>query len=280
MSGSRKRFEEPVEIGKLIAAKRRVMLIQGVVILALACSAIPLSGARLSPLYLPIGWSLLVLMGGGILLTAESFLFKRAEILRTDSESGKYVISKYAMRDSLIMGVIALVIGVVLVLPAVKSALNDVSSRDRSEDIYGSKCIYFPSRDWLGLSEVVSIYVQPASGSVEAYLLYRSDADRFCVDKQGDAVLGLALNNGSTRATASDPLVYPVAVKGFREMTLIIRSTAPRPLPVEYGLGVRILDIVLPTLGALVLVYGLLNLGFAAALHPARKRFAGGSIYR
>jgi hypothetical protein len=49
---------------------------------------------------------------------------------------------------------------------------------------------------------------------------------------------------------------------------------------VDYGLKVRVFDIVLPTLGALVLVYGLINGGFAAIMYGSKKRYVEGSIYR
>jgi hypothetical protein len=278
MSSSEELLQDAIEPGMHRARARRALMIQGIVIIIVAIISIPISGAKTTPLYMPLGWFLVILLGGGILLSIEAFIFKGKEIEHVESNSKRYIIAKYSMRDAAWLALLAFVIGVILIIPPVKTLFNDLSAQNRSDSIYGYKCVNFPSMDWLGLSQVTEVWARPTEGSTEVYLLTKADGDRYCVNREGDQVLSLALVKGNVTSMA--PFSYRLDTHDLQEFTIIIHPLSNKEVLVEYGLKVRVLDIVLPTLGALVLVYGIINGAFAAIAYNAKKRFSEGSIYR
>jgi hypothetical protein len=219
-----------------------------------------------------------ILLVGGILLSIEAFVFKGKEIGKVESNSKRYLIARYSMRDAAWLAVLAFTIGAILVLPPVKTLFNDLSAQNKTDSIYGYKCVNYPSMDWLGLSQVIEVWARPTEGSADVYLLTKADGDRYCVNREGDQVLNLALAKGT--ATTIAPFSYQLNTPDLQEFTVIIHPLASKEVMVDYGLKVRVLDIVLPTLGALVLVYGLINGAFAAIAYNAKKRFSEGSIFR
>jgi hypothetical protein len=271
-------LQDAPEVGKYRLRVRNILFAQGVLIIILATLSIPLSGAKVSPLYIPIPWFLITLLAGGIILSIEAFILRGKELGLVNSNSKRYIIARYTMRDSTYLAILALVIGVVLILPPVKGFFNDISSQRRSDSIYGYKCVNYPSMDWLGLSRVVEVWVHTSEGNTEVYLMTRGDGDRFCVNREGEKVLDLAI--AKANITQVTPFSYPLNTEDLQEFTLVIHPIANKEIIVEYGVDVRVVDTVLPLLGVLLFIYGVVNAVFAMIAYSAMKRFEKGSIYR
>ncbi|HLF07560.1 MAG TPA: hypothetical protein VI893_10395, partial [Thermoplasmata archaeon] len=243
---------------------------------------------RSDPTYVPLSLCLFILVIGGVVLSAEGFVFRHMEISRLTSDSRRFLLAHFSFKDGLMMGIIGVIVGAVLIHPAVAKALEDLSEQQNtwvhaSGDPVSQLCVRFLSDDWLGLSHVSTIYIEPETGTFEVYVFFVDPGDKSpdCPKPAETTPAHQRTLADGKGVTSTDPMRWQdIKFPGLTLVKVRIETTPASATKVKYGFEVVIYNIVLPVIGILVATYGALNLAFAGSMVPVKKKYRKGSMYQ
>jgi hypothetical protein len=282
-------LRDPPETERFRKLTRLALVIQAIAIIIAALATISVLGLRSDPTYVPIGLCLFILVLGGVILSVEGFIFRHMEISRLTNDSRRFLLAHFSYKDGLMMGIIGLVVGIILIQPFVARALEDLSAQENTwvhaqNDPVSQLCVRFLSDDWLGLSHVSTVYVQPENGSFEVFVFFvpADDKSPDCPDPAAvKPEHSRSKSPVDNRVSALDPMRWQdIKFPGFVLVKMLLKTEVQSSTRVTYGFEVAIYNIVLPVIGILVAVYGALNLAFAGSMVPVKKRYEKTSMYR
>ncbi len=226
-------------------------------------------GASLKPIFIPLDGILEVGLIMGLIGTVLGLYLKNLEISQAQTDSQRYLMSRYSMSRALTTAVIAIVFGLILVLPVTASGLAaGLASPTQSLrlDPGGQQDIAFASPDPFGVTYVRTIHVEVISGRLEVALLKN---DRVAVPPE----------NVTGPGTLDVP-VQPNGWTGPANWTAIFRdssTTANVSFSVVMPLGV--MPSLFSTVPFILFLYVAANVGWWFGLRPIRDRTKSAALY-
>jgi len=126
-------------------------------------------GASLKPIFVPLDGILEIGLIMGLIATMLGLYLKNLEIQRAQRDSQRYLMSKYSMSRAATTAVLALVLGVILILPATASGLPSALTdppREISLVQGATATVNLTTPDAFGLTYIREVVVQATSGTV------------------------------------------------------------------------------------------------------------------
>jgi len=267
-----KRFVDRLEGGYRVVRIRRirriVYAILALITIFFLAAVTAANGASLRPFYLPLDIVLGVALVMGLVWLFLSFVFRNLRIRYAARSSQKFLMAGNSIKRGLILIVVAIIVGVLFVLPFFLSATEDHLSSEMTVTVLGGteREVNLWNTDGLGLTETrrVTIYVE--GDGVDACFV------------EGD------YGNGTSCPPVPDPVgdletkSYVLRGDGLRMYSLVLNGTTGSSevrILSESAISETILGVVPLTM----LIIAVLNVVWIAILNPVKKKFAAVSIY-
>ena len=260
--------------------RRYLFIIQIIILILIPIIVILIEGrASLVPFYLPINSFIYFILLMALIMAVESFFFKLLEMRLIRSPSTNYYIAKNAIRNGLIVVLVAAVVIVLLWTPfvaqGIENTFNQTETIQNNNSTTPSQFILFYDRDSLGLGAVDKITVTSSTGSARVYLV----SEKNYVAYSSNLSLLIPYRINSQDYIVDHQLTIPVNPLPFGKYYLVfdtVRSEASSvSVTIHSAISPTFLDYV-PFFALLFIVaYG----GWMAYMLPVKRKFAGGAIY-
>jgi tetratricopeptide (TPR) repeat protein len=225
-------------------------------------------GASVKPLFIPLDGILEVGLMMGLVGTLIGLYLKNLEIQRAQTDSQRYLMSKYSMSRALTAAIIACILAVILLLPITASGLSGAVSNSA---VYvpiaanGAEVVVLSSPDAFGLSYVRFVHVQGISGTVHVEVL-----------KNGVPVASGTINGSQ----AQDFNVEPTGWTGLANWSVRFTNTAgASTAALQYTLAAGIMPSLFFAVPFLLFLYVAANFGWWFGLRPIRDRTKTEALY-
>ncbi len=225
-------------------------------------------GGSVKPFFFPLDGLIEVGLMMGLVGTLLGLYLKNLEIQRAQTDSQRYLMSKYSMSRALSTAIFACIIAVVLLVPITSNSLASAATepgRLITIAAGSQEQVLFASPDAFGISFVRDVHVQAVSGSVEVQLL------------RG----GVTLTNETVQGSQSvDIAVEPGGWVGFANWSVVFKNrsnTATASL--TYTLPAGIMPSLFTTIPFLLFLYVAANFGWWFGLRPIRDRTKTEALY-
>ncbi len=260
--------------------RRYLFIIQIIILILIPIIVILIEGrASLVPFYLPINSFIYFILLMALIMSVEAFFFKLLEMRLIRSPSTNYYIAKNAIRNGLVVVLVAAVVIVLLWTPfmalAIEDTFNHTETIHNNNSTTPSQFILFYDRDSLGLGAVDKITVTSSTGSARVYLV----SEKNYVAYSSDLSQLIPYRINSQDYIVDQQLTIPVNPLPFGKYYLVldtVRSEASSvSVTIHSAISPTFLDYV-PFFALLFIVaYG----GWMAYMLPVKRKFAGGAIY-
>ncbi len=243
-----------------------VLAFEGVLLLALMAYLIAADGPSLTPLYIPLGRALSLLLIMVLVITVESCLFRALAIRHAYKEAHKFLIADSAMGGSARTMGLAILLAVLLLLPMAQDASRVILSKQGSETVGPIQTfrLQFSNTDPLGITHSRTLTLRVDSGSLRV-TLFRN---------------GIPFNPGGTLLLPGGQLTWTLPLDGyaFYNATLENSDTGLSAF-FTYDVKVGLPDNFATFVSYIAVLLAMINGAWYAYLRPIRKRYAGTSIY-
>ncbi|MFH0815646.1 MAG: helix-hairpin-helix domain-containing protein [Methanobacteriota archaeon] len=278
MKDVKERIEGSFRLIAFRRMKRRIFLLEVVMLLILAFGLMAIMGASLNPFYMPMDYFLLMIFVLLMLLVPETQYLGLLEIAQTKSKSGKYLMARNNVRNATVVIVLCVMFVVMFALPPSVKAME--SGYTVSETVYvnpGDEAVFnYTTRDSMGTRTVmdVRVYVADAvGGDLSIYLLRAEDYE--AGELANRANYDFSWHEGDT-------LVYSSGQwhKGFEQFVIQANGTSPAASGrIEIGITYEFSEAVtkyMPLLGIIFIVVEGLTVSYFL---PIREKYASSSIF-
>ena len=224
-------------------------------------------GASLKPFFLPLDGILEIGLTMGLVGTILGLYLKNLEIQRAQRDSQRYLMSKYSMSRAMTTAVIALIFGIILIIPATGSALGaGLTEPQRTVQIPQGRSLQVQvlTPDAFGVSFVRSVHVQGVSGTILVEVL------------QNNVSRGSARVSGSS---STDLNIQPNGWTGLGNWTVVFTAQGTATAVVSYTMPLGIMPSLFTTVPFLLFLYVAANLGWWFGLRPIRDRTKADALY-
>ena len=224
-------------------------------------------GASLKPFFLPLDGILEIGLMMGLVATLLGLYLKNLEIQRAQRDSQRYLLSKYSMSRAMTTAIAALVLGLLLLVPATEGGLaSAVTQPGRYLSIApgNSEIVLLTSPDAFGITFVRSVHVQAVAGTVEVQVLRDNHSQ------------GAGTVSGSTSLDLS---VEPNGWTSLGNWSIVFRNVGGSAAALTYTLPLGILPVLFSTIPFLLFLYVAANLGWWFGLRPIRDRTKAAALY-
>lgn len=225
-------------------------------------------GGSLKPFFVPLDGVVELGLIMGLVGTILGLYLKNLEIQRAQTDSQRYLLSKYSMSRALTTAILALGLGLLLLIPVTGSGLASVVTQPNryvSIPPSSSETVLFASPDAFGVSYVKAVHVQGASGSIQV-LVMRNDQ---------------TVANGSV--SGNNSLDLPVQPNGWTtnaNWSLVFRNIGgSTTASLTYSLPAGLTPSLFSTVPFLLFLYVAANLGWWFGLRPIRDRTKSEALY-
>src|SRR5574337_1071970 len=136
-------------------------------------------GGSIKPFFIPLDGILEIGLIMGLVGTILGLYLKNLEIQRAQTDSQRYLLSKYSMSRAMTTAILAAILGVVLLLPITGGGLATVvtqPARYVSIAAGGTETIVFTNPDAFGTSYVKTAHVQAVQGTIQVSIVKDSRA--------------------------------------------------------------------------------------------------------
>jgi len=278
MKDVKERIEGSFRLIAFRRMKRRIFLLEVLLLLSLAIALVVIMGASLNPFYVPMDYFLLMLFVLVLLLVPETQYFGLLEIAQTKSKSGKYLMARNNVRNATVVIVLCTMFVVMFALPPSVKAIEGGYTVSRTMYVNpGVETTYnYTTRDSMGTRTVldVRIYAENVTGGdMSVYLLRTEDFE--------DGVL-VNRANSDFLMQEGERLVYPSGQwhKGFEQFVIQANGTnAASHGRLQIEITYEFSDIVsryMPLLGIIFIVIEGLTVSYFL---PIREKYASSSIF-
>ncbi len=262
MSGYQERIQGTDRLLRIRRMRRAVYAALLLLAFLLMYARAQSEGASLKPFFAPLDGVIEIGLMMGLLGTLLGLYLKNLEIQRAQTDSQRYLMSKYSMSRALTTAVLAAVLAVILLVPLTGNGLATVLTdppRYVSIGSGSSETVVFSSPDAFGVSYVKSVHVQPLSGSFTVTLF-----------KNGRQVGSAYQVSGNTPA---DIPVDPTGWTSLGNWTVVFKDGAGAPTAsLSYTLPLGLMPSLFSTVPFLLFLYVAANLGWWFGLRPIRDR--------
>ena len=268
MSGYQQRIQGMDRLLRIRRMRKAVYAALLFVTVVLMYARMQSESGSLKPFFVPLDGVLEIGLMMGLVGTILGLYLKNLEIQRAQTDSQRYLLSKYSMSRAMTTAILALVLGVLLLVPLTGAGLASVataSARYVSTAPGSSETVLFASPDAFGVSYVRNVHVQAASGSMRVLVLRN----------------GVPVANGSV--SGNNSLDLPVQPNGWTtnanwslEFHNIGGSTTAS---LTYSLTAAVMPSLFSTVPFLLFLYVAANLGWWFGLRPIRDRTKAEALY-
>ncbi len=230
------------------------------------------AGASLKPFFLPLPGVIEIGLIIGLVGTGFGLYLKNLEIQRTPRDSQKYLLARYSMSRAVTTTGVALVVGILFLIPLTASASavaltaprQFVSLAPRGE-LGDNQGFNFTSPDAFGLSFVRDVHVDSTGTSVTVQLF-----------RNGQAVAPAAWLNGSS---SDDYPVGPPSPSSLTNWSVVFRNQASARSSLTFNLPAEMMPELFSAVPFLLILYAAANIGWWVGLRPIRDRTKGAALY-
>jgi len=232
-------------------------------------------GFSLKPFYLPINSFIYFVLLMGVVIGAESFVFRVLDIRFAKSASSKYYMAKKFTRRALIIIIVSVIVVVILWVPFINDAMEDTLST--SGTVASVKD--FTNKDPLGLATVDAITFTSSGKTANVYVVSENSYDLY---KNNMTLLSAhRLNTNDYAVSASHPTVtFDFPGVAYATFYIVVGNLGGSPAPISCTLQKDIS----PTFMVYVPIFALaFIIVYAVAIVYLRilmKKHAPGAIYR
>lgn len=269
MSGYQQRIQGTDRLLRIRRMRRFVYLALLLLTIALMYARILAEGASLKPIFIPLDGILEVGLIMGLVGTVIGFYLRNLEIRRALHDSQRYLMSKYSMSRALTTAILAVILAVVLILPAssvgLAAAITDppqsISIASNTEQV-----LNLTTPDAFGLTFVRQVVVTADSGSVKVSVFEGS------ILKDSATV-----NTAGTVALDIQPTGWTFLSTWSVHFTNATGSTGTARITYSFPLGV--MPTLFSTVPFLLFLYAAANGGWWFGLRPVRERTKAMGLY-
>jgi len=224
-------------------------------------------GASLKPFFLPLDGLLELGLVMGLVGTILGLYLKNLEIQRAQRDSQRYLMSKYSMSRAMTTAVIAVIIGVILIVPATgNAAASALTEPGRYLQVPPAQSVvvqvYTP--DAFGISFVRSVHVQGGSGTIHVEV-FRNNVSK-----------------ASGQVSGSGSIDLPIEPNGWASLgnwTVVFSSVGSASATLTYTMPLGFMPSFFSTVPFLLFLYVAANLGWWFGLRPIRDRTKADALY-
>jgi hypothetical protein len=273
MTGTREMLEGEAYWGRIRGVKRKLYILEGVLIIVMGAVLIFTSEEfSTSPLLLPFDRLLWFILMMFIVVEVEGFVFRFMQLQYTKSDSVKYIMTTNGMKRAVIVIIIAGIIAVTLLLPGLAHGLEgSLSYHGTATPDHPGR---FQNKDPLALSSVTSITIH-CNAPANIYLV-----SQFLLDTYGDLAKGHAIND----VVLADPdMEINMTAHGYDTYYLYVsglNSTDNATTKADYALNTKLSDSVTSLLPIVAIVVVAANAIWIGYLYPCRNKCSKKSIYK
>lgn len=225
-------------------------------------------GGSIKPFFLPLDGALEVGLMMGLVGTILGLYLKNLEIQRAQTDSQRYLMSKYSMSRAMTTAIVACGLAVILLIPLTGSGLASLateSGRVVYVDPNTAKIYPFSSPDAFGVSYVRSVHIQGISGRVQVEL-----------QKNGGTVSSAEVNGSQSLDFSVDPNGWIAYTNWSLRLTNLERNSAAS-LTLTFPAG--LMPSLFATLPFLLFLYVAADFGWWFGLRPIRDRTKTEALY-
>ncbi len=226
-------------------------------------------GASLKPIFIPVDGILEIGLIMGLVGTFLGVYLKNLEIQRAQRDSQRYLMSKYSMSRAVTTAGFALVLGLILILPATSSGLaSGLTDPPITTTIAPgtTQIVNLSTPDAFGVSFVRYVVVQASSGSVVVTVKENDQTKATGIVSTAGAIeLPIQPNGWSSLANWSVSFANP--------------SSSRANAVVAYSFPLGLMPSLFTTVPFLLFLYLAANVGWWFGLRPVRERNKAAALY-
>jgi len=225
-------------------------------------------GASIKPLFIPLDGILEVGLMMGLVGTLIGLYLKNLEIERAQTDSQRYLMSKYSMSRALSTAILACILAVVLLLPLTGNGLASAATGSPVRVLIAanaSEIVVFSSPDAFGVSYIRSVHVQGVSGTV-----------RIEMQKDGQTVANRTISGSQGFDYSVDPNGWTSLANWSMRLT---NTAALSMASLQYTMPAGIMPSLFFTVPFLLFLYVAANFGWWFGLRPIRDRTKTEALY-
>ncbi len=268
MSGYQQRIQGMDRLLRIRRMRKAVYAALLFLMVVLIYARVAGEGGSLKPFFIPIDGILEVGLIMGLVGTLIGLYLKNLEIQRAQTDSQRYLMSKYSMSRAMSTAILACILGVVLLIPFMSSSLAAAATepgRLVTLAAGSQEQVLFASPDAFGITFVRTVHLQSVSGAVEVQIV------------KG----GVIVDNGTVQGNASADLdVQPNGWSGLANWSLIFKNrSASASASLTFTLPTGIMPSLFSTIPFLLFLYVAANFGWWFGLRPIRDRTKTEALY-
>jgi tetratricopeptide (TPR) repeat protein len=277
MKDVKERIEGSFRLIAFRRMKRRIFLMEVVLLLSLACVLMVLMGASLNPFYIPMDYFLLMVFVLVLLLVPETQYLGLLEIAQTKSKSGKYLMARNNVRNASAVIVVCVLFVILFALPPSVKAIEGGYATSNMVYVDSGEVTTFnyTTRDSMGTRTVMDVRVRvmdSVGGDLSVYLLRTEDYEN-------GALVNRANSDFSLRDGES--LVYSSGQwhKGFEEFVIQANGTGTSSGTLQIEITYEFSNVVteyMPMMGIIFIIIEGLTVSYFL---PIREKYASSSIF-
>ena len=224
-------------------------------------------GASLKPFFLPLDGIVEIGLVMGLVGTIIGLYLKNLEIQRAQTDSQRYLMSKYSMSRAMTTAAIALVFGILLIIPATGNGLGAaLTEPQRTVQIPAgsSYIVELATPDAFGVSFVRTAHIQAMAGTIHVKVVRDN----------------VTLQTGTVTGSGSIDLdVQPTGWTGLGNWSVVFTAGGSGSAAVSYTFPVGFMPSFFSTVPFLLFLYVAANLGWWFGLRPIRDRTKTDALY-
>ncbi len=210
MSGYQQRIQGMDRLLRIRRMRKAVYAALLFVTVVLMYARMQSEGGSLKPFFVPLDGVVEIGLMMGLVGTILGLYLKNLEIQRAQTDSQRYLLSKYSMSRAMTTAILALALGVILLIPLTGAGLASVvtePARYVSISPGSSETVLFASPDAFGVSYVKTVHVQAASGSI-GVLIVKNNGTVASGSVSGSNSLDLSIQPNGWSTNANWSLVF------------------------------------------------------------------------
>ena len=270
MSGYHQRIQGVDRLLRIRRMRRMVYAALLVLTALLMYARILDEGASLKPIFIPLDGIVEIGLIMGLVGTILGIYLRNLEIQRAQRDSQRYLMSKYSMSHAVTTAAVALLFGVLLIVPVTSASLGSAFTDAPQSVVIApgtTQIVNLSTPDAFGVSYVRGVVVQASSGNI-----------RVTVREDGNVV-------ASGTLSGSGSITLPVQPDGWTSLAdwsvafqnLATGSSGTALVTYSFPLG--FMATFFSTVPFLLFLYAAASIGWWFGLRPIRERTKADALY-
>jgi len=273
MPATREMLEGEAYWGRIRLLKRRLYLIEAILIITLGAIVIFFAGGfKASPFFIAINWLLWLILLTFLVIMIESIIFRIIQLRIAKTDSTKHIMTINSMKKATVILIASIVVAILFASPTTVNPMEDVLSFGGV--VTADSPQQFLTEDPMGMSKIESITLHSESGAT-VYLVTQHDYEQ---NQSWSFLSSVALNS---RTNVDPDLIIEMPRIGYMYLYLLLDGNAsPLGAAADFTLDRTFSSTLTAFLPAIALTFSLVNGAWIIYLWPLRKKYADKSIYK